>query len=92
MHVEPNHPLQELLGKLLFGIETVPTKEQRKMVNRVCREATKWHDAKMGEMRSLLNRVATDSYLFDSDDPGCWSCGVESGSKHLDNCLFRDFV
>lgn len=44
MNVKPNHPLKELLAKLLFGIEVVPAKEQRKMVNRACREAVKWHE------------------------------------------------
>lgn len=68
MYVEPHHPLQELLGKLLFGIETVPAKEQRKMVNRACREVGRWHDAKVKKMKFLLKKVATNTYLFDS---GC---------------------
>lgn len=42
--VKPNHPLKELLAKLLFGIETVPMAEQRRMVNRACREAVEWHE------------------------------------------------
>lgn len=44
MHVKPNHPLQELLAQLLSGIEVVPVDEQRRMVNRACREAVKWHE------------------------------------------------
>ena len=57
MNVKPNHPLQELLAKLLFGIETVPPKEQRRMVNRACREAVKWHEKQMkleGAMHGIL--------------------------------------
>jgi len=45
MRVKPHHPLQELLAKLLFSIETVPPKEQKRMVNRACREAVEWHKA-----------------------------------------------
>ena len=51
MHVQPHHPLQELLAKLLFSIETVPPAEQKKMVSRACREAVKWHEK---EMNSLM--------------------------------------
>ncbi len=51
MKVKPNHPLQELLGKLLFGIEVVPVAEQRRMVNRACKEAVKWHESQMGTIR-----------------------------------------
>lgn len=42
-HVHPHHPLMELLGQLLHGIETVNAKEQGRMVSRACREAVRWH-------------------------------------------------
>jgi len=45
LQIKPHHPLQELLAKLLFGIETVPVAEQKRMVNRACRAAVKWYDA-----------------------------------------------
>ena len=51
LSVKPHHPLQELLAQLLFGIETVPMKEQRRMVNRACKEAVKWHEAQMKKMQ-----------------------------------------
>ncbi len=43
MKVKPNHPLAELLAKLLHGVEVVNAPERRRMANRACREATKWH-------------------------------------------------
>jgi len=50
MNVKPHHPLQELLARLLFSIETVPVRVQRSMVNRACREATKWHEEQIGKL------------------------------------------
>ena len=47
MNVKPHHPLMELLAKLLFGIETVPAEERKRMANRACREATQWHKEQM---------------------------------------------
>ncbi len=52
--VPPNHPLMELLAQLLFSIETVPAKEQRRMANRACREAVRWYEAE------LANRLQTE--------------------------------
>ncbi|MHA1470042.1 MAG: hypothetical protein ACTSSP_05710 [Candidatus Asgardarchaeia archaeon] len=40
--VEPNHPIVEMLACKLFSIETVPQKEQTRMVRRAIREAVKW--------------------------------------------------
>ena len=51
MRVKPHHPLQELLAQLLFGIETVPPKEQRKMVNKACKEAVKWHKEQIKKLK-----------------------------------------
>lgn len=43
MEVKGNHPLAEVIAKCLLGIESVPAKEQRRMVNRACKEAVKWY-------------------------------------------------
>ena len=42
MEVKGNHPLVEILAKNLFSIETVPPREQRKMVNRAIKAAVAW--------------------------------------------------
>jgi len=49
--VEPHHPLAELLGQLLHGIEIVPPKEQGRMVSRACREAVKWHKKEIEKIK-----------------------------------------
>ena len=41
-HVEPNHPLAEILAKKLIGIEVVPQEEQRRMVKAAIRAAVEW--------------------------------------------------
>ncbi|MCP3921694.1 MAG: hypothetical protein GY714_03825 [Desulfobacterales bacterium] len=38
------HPLAEILSKKLFGIETVPVKEQKRMVNRAIKAAVEYHE------------------------------------------------
>ena len=38
------HPLAEIIQKKLFGFESVPHKEQRKMINRAIKAACKYHD------------------------------------------------
>lgn len=52
MHVKPHHPLTELLGGLLFGIETIPPKYIQRAVNRAIREAVLWHE---NEIQKLKN-------------------------------------
>ena len=96
LHVQPHHPLQELLAQLLSGIETVPAKEQRRMVNRVCKEAIIWHENHVSKMKSLLNRIASETVLGSYDGHGnqgrCWSCAVLSGDRHLGRCLFNGLI
>ncbi len=72
MHVKPHHPLQELLAQLLFGIETVPAKEQRRMVNRACKEVVIWHD----------DQSSKDKELLDNNIAVCYDCGRAYGNKH----------
>ncbi len=40
--VKPNHPIAEILGKKLLGIEGVPRKEQTKMVRNAIKAAVKY--------------------------------------------------
>lgn len=70
MKVKPNHPLQELLGKLLFGIEIVPPKEQIRMVNLACKEAVKWYEKQI-------------ELSWATKEPLCPYCKKEPRSKHL---------
>lgn len=44
MKVKGNHPLAEILGKKLFGIESVPPAEQRKMVARAIKAALSYQE------------------------------------------------
>lgn len=44
MKVQPNHPLAEIIACKLFGIEIVPDKEKRKMVNRAIKAAINYHE------------------------------------------------
>jgi len=48
------HPVAEELAQLLFGIETVPQKEQRRMVHRACKELAKFVD------KNYVSRYAYD--------------------------------
>ena len=38
------HPLAEIILRRLFSIETVPAKEQRRMVTRAVKAAVEWHE------------------------------------------------
>ncbi len=84
MRVEPNHPMMELLARLLFSIETVPAKEQRRMANRACRDATKWHK----EQVDRLERWVFDMEMHLRATKGmCPECGrwiVSAG--HAEDC------
>ncbi len=43
-NIVKTHPLAEILSKKLFGIETVPAKEQRRAVNRAIKAAVEYHE------------------------------------------------
>lgn len=47
MRVKQNHPLAELIAKLLHGVETIPRKLMKSSHMCACREATKWHKEQM---------------------------------------------
>ncbi len=78
MHVKPHHPLQELLAKLLHGIACVPLPEVRRMVNRACREAVKWH--KRQTMRG--NDMITETW----HKILCDNCGAVNWVFERDTC------
>lgn len=55
--VEPNHPLAEILGKKLLGIEIVPQQEQTKMVSRAIKDAVKWVKEKETNDEDILKAL-----------------------------------
>ncbi len=71
MHVKSHHPLMELLAKLLFSIETVPAKEQRRMANRACREAVKWHESQVEQMQLWIKDMEKAIRMEDGVCPEC---------------------
>ncbi len=84
MNVKPHHPLMEFLAKLLFGIGTVPFVEQRRMVNRACKEAVKWHEEQVGRFEWWVYDM--EKHLMDTNGM-CPECGhwiVSAG--HASDC------
>ena len=51
------HPLAEILAKALFGIESVPKKYQRRMVTKAIKEAVKYHDNTVAELKEIIDEV-----------------------------------
>ena len=49
MKVKGNHPLAEIIGKKLFGIETVPKDEIRRMVQRAIKAAVEFYEHNVNE-------------------------------------------
>ncbi len=95
MKVKPNHPLRELLGKLLFSIETVPATEQRKMVNRACKEAVHWHECERAKIKRWVvdfNYQARQlNRRTDSSSIECPECerAILYGNNHADDCELK---
>lgn len=81
MHIKSNHPLQELLAKLLHGIEGVSAKEQKRMVNRACREVVKWHKEQIEQMRLWIRDMETRVYIC----PEC-EMALMNFNGHDDDC------
>ncbi len=91
MRVKPNHPLMELLARLLFGIEVVPSKEQRLMVNRACLEVVKWHNDKVSKMEKWIQGLEREVRSINGICPQCDmkldNTMIESpGSSHAEDC------
>jgi hypothetical protein len=63
MRVKGNHPLAEILGKKLLGIEIVPKEEQVKMVNRAIKAAVEWVDKREDDIK-----IVCDNFLILHDD------------------------
>jgi len=47
MTVKGNHPLAEILAKKLFSLESVPIKEQHRMLNRAIKAGVEYHKAEI---------------------------------------------
>lgn len=91
MHVTPHHELQELLAGLLFSIETVPAKEQRRAVNRACKEAVKWHEERIKRMIGWVRDMEKDIQLHGSVCPEC-TCRLSEFSTHKHDCSLRAMI
>jgi len=66
------HPLLELISRKLFGIEHVPKKEQRRMVNRACKEAVAWHESQIlneYQLASLITKAKKSKGDYDYTGP-----------------------
>ncbi|MDI9433103.1 MAG: hypothetical protein QM570_15410 [Planctomycetota bacterium] len=50
IQVQPHHPLAEVLGKKLCGIEAVPRDEQSRMVQRAICAAVEYHTAEIAKL------------------------------------------
>lgn len=75
MNVKPNHPLAEVLGCKLMGIEVVPQKEQTKMVNRAIKAAVEWANTKEhNTLLELLHKIQADLIIY--------SCGCSFSVEH----------
>jgi len=84
MNVKPHHPLTELLAKLLFGIETVPAKERKRMVNRACKEATKWHKEQVDRFEWWVYDMEKHLMETNGQCPECGRWIVSAG--HANDC------
>ncbi len=51
-----SHPLAEIILKKLFSIETVPPKEQKRMVSRAVKAAVEYHDSKILNVANELTK------------------------------------
>lgn len=86
------HPLADIIAKRLFGIETVPVKEQRKMVNRAVKSACEYHDSKITDKEGLVEMIRL-SYLAavnDAEDGHVSWCN--QGSMERAEDLYNEFV
>ena len=60
--VKGNHPLAEIIGRKLLGIESVPIKEQRRMVARAVKASVEFYEQSVKEERAAC---AKDVEPFD---------------------------
>ena len=66
MTVKGNHPLAEIIARKLIGIESVPSAEQRKMVNRAVKAAVEYHEAELESKRKI---ISVWDYIFGDYGP-----------------------
>lgn len=82
MNVKPNHPLAELIAKLLHAVETIPRKQMKSSHMRACREAAKWHKEQVSRFELWVYEM--EKNLFCS----CPECGrwAHGGLGHKEDC------
>ncbi len=74
MNVKGNHPLAEILACKLFSIETVPAKEQAKMVRIAIKAAVEFYEK---NNKKLNPKQAKTDTCFDD----CNKCEFAGGCK-----------
>ena len=63
MNVKGNHPLAEIIARKTFGIETVPSVEARKMVQRAIHAAIEWHEKQLEKFDGVDVESIVKAYL-----------------------------
>ena len=72
------HPMIELLGSMLHGIEVVPIAEQKRMVARACREAAHKYDEAVANETERCAKIAESRAYGRKPTPGSF----EDGHQH----------
>ncbi len=84
MRVKPNHPLAELIAKLLHGVETIPRKQMKSSHMRACREAAKWHKEQISRFESWVYDMEKHLLATEGMCPEC-GCWIAS-TGHASDC------
>jgi len=79
------------MAKLLFGIGTVSIREQRRMVNRACKEAARWHDERTQKIRGWVKDMERYIQLEGGICPEC-TCRLGEFSDHKYDCSLKAMV
>ena len=66
MQVKTQHPLSELIAQILFNIESVPEKEQRRMVQKACSSAERWYTERVKRFEEIEARIKRLENVVDS--------------------------
>lgn len=84
MRVKPNHPLAELIAKLLHGVETISRKHMKSAHMRACREAAKWHKEQVNRFEWWVSDMEMHLQATKGMCPECgrWLASVD----HAEDC------
>ena len=63
MNVKGNHPLAEIIARKTFSIETVPSVEARRMVQRTIHAAIEWHEKQLEKFDGVDVESIVKAYL-----------------------------